>query len=208
MLIAFSVCLLAAIIFCNFALIFCRRIPCEFEANRNIIRHRNNFSIRISDRNSIVPQIISTEELSKIAPVKKYGSFSNKNKREYNIYSRNNSLSGFISSGSTQKSKNNYSCVICLNNIHDEDLVRKLPCKHVYHFKCIDEWVKIKSNCPLCNINLISIYNQNIREREIVQSINRIQSYEEVEFSEIHNSRNLIPEKLIVPKFTVFINKN
>lgn len=207
MLVAFSVCLLAAIIFCNFTLIFCRRIPCEFEGNRDIIRHGNNFSIRISDRNTIVSQTISIEELSKIAPVKKYSFFSNKHRREYNFYNKNNSLSGCISSGSTQ-SKNNYLCVICLNNIYDEDLVRKLPCKHIYHFKCIDEWVKIKSNCPLCNVNLTSICNQNIQEREMVHSLNRIQSYEEVEFSEVYNSSNTHTDKLIVPKFNVFVDNN
>ncbi|CUV06554.1 unnamed protein product [Cryptosporidium hominis] len=206
MLIAFSVCLLATIIFCNFALIFCRRIPCEFERNRDVVRHRNSFSIRISDRNSIVSQTISNEELSKIAPVKKYSSLSNKHyRREYNIYNKSSSFSGYLSSGSTHKSKNNYSCVICLNNICDEDLVRKLPCRHIYHFNCIDEWVKIKSNCPLCNINLTSIYNQNIRDRELMHSPNRIQNYEEVEFSEIYNSSNLLNDKLLVSKFDVLI---
>lgn len=198
MLIAFSVCLLAAIIFCNFALIFCRRIPCVFEGNQDVGRHRNNFSFGISSQNSTGSQSISIEELSKIAPVKKYSDISNKQcRREYITYNKSSSFSGHISSGSTQKSKSSYSCVICLNNIYDEELVRTLPCWHIYHFKCIDEWVKIKSNCPLCNINLTSIYNQNIQEREVIHTPNRTQSYEEVEFSESDNSIHVLAGKLL-----------
>lgn len=29
-----------------------------------------------------------------------------------------------------------------------------LPCNHVYHHKCIDEWINIKPSCPLCSYQI------------------------------------------------------
>lgn len=199
MLIAFSVCLLAAIIFCNFALIFCKKIPCVFEGNQDVGRQRNSLAFGISGQNPAAPRTISTEELSKIAPIKKYSDVSNKQHRGDHVNcNKGSSFSGHISSGSTQKSRSNYSCVICLNHIRQEDLVRTLPCRHIYHFKCIDEWVKIKSNCPLCNTNLTSINILHIPEREAaLNTPNRAQTYEEVEFSEADNPIHLLAGKLL-----------
>lgn len=42
-------------------------------------------------------------------------------------------------------------CSICTDEFYDEDIVRFLPCKHVYHRVCIDIWLKTKSyKCPSC----------------------------------------------------------
>lgn len=45
------------------------------------------------------------------------------------------------------------SCSICLDEFHDKDLVRKLPCNvnHVFHSKCILDWFVSHHRCPLCN---------------------------------------------------------
>ncbi|KAG5392327.1 hypothetical protein IGI04_022290 [Brassica rapa subsp. trilocularis] len=40
-------------------------------------------------------------------------------------------------------------CCICLGNCGDEK-EGKLPCSHVFHFKCIMRWLRIKPTCPLC----------------------------------------------------------
>jgi len=42
------------------------------------------------------------------------------------------------------------SCVICLTDYIDGDMIRHLPCKHHYHKKCIDEWLALDKSCPLC----------------------------------------------------------
>lgn len=44
-----------------------------------------------------------------------------------------------------------YECLICLNEStgYDFDL-RKLPCGHQYHIKCINEWLENNSTCPTC----------------------------------------------------------
>ena len=52
-------------------------------------------------------------------------------------------------------------CSICMSNFMPEvkvgsrkpikpPMLRRLKCFHAFHQKCIDEWLKQKSICPLC----------------------------------------------------------
>ncbi|KAK7205216.1 hypothetical protein BZA70DRAFT_279340 [Myxozyma melibiosi] len=47
---------------------------------------------------------------------------------------------------------NQHSCPICLEDFEpNEALVRQLPCRHVYHVACIDDFLEHHSSlCPLC----------------------------------------------------------
>ncbi len=45
----------------------------------------------------------------------------------------------------------NINCAICLENINQNNLIRNLSCSHIFHSKCIDEWIfKGSATCPLC----------------------------------------------------------
>ena len=41
-------------------------------------------------------------------------------------------------------------CSICLEKLIDDDIEIELPCKHRFHIYCIQRWVNINKNCPLC----------------------------------------------------------
>jgi len=41
-------------------------------------------------------------------------------------------------------------CSICLNDYEEDDELRTLPCKHLFHSKCIDRWLANHTTCPLC----------------------------------------------------------
>ncbi|CAG9321590.1 unnamed protein product [Blepharisma stoltei] len=43
-----------------------------------------------------------------------------------------------------------FPCPICLESFLKNDKIRVLPCEHVYHKKCIDEWFSRKAYCCLC----------------------------------------------------------
>ena len=41
-------------------------------------------------------------------------------------------------------------CSICLTEFDAESRVRLLPCRHVYHQRCIDRWLDRSRKCPSC----------------------------------------------------------
>ena len=41
-------------------------------------------------------------------------------------------------------------CVICLQNINQESEIKILPCAHIYHKNCINEWINVNRSCPTC----------------------------------------------------------
>ena len=46
-------------------------------------------------------------------------------------------------------------CVICVDDFSDGETVKALPCNHVFHARCIDEWLSNHSSlCPLCKFEL------------------------------------------------------
>lgn len=45
-------------------------------------------------------------------------------------------------------------CCICLAKYREKEEVRKLPCSHMFHLKCVDQWLRIISCCPLCKQEL------------------------------------------------------
>ena len=38
-------------------------------------------------------------------------------------------------------------CVICMMPLYDKTIT---PCNHVFHKRCLQKWLKIKKNCPVC----------------------------------------------------------
>ena len=41
-------------------------------------------------------------------------------------------------------------CVVCLGDYEDGELLKVLPCQHHFHKSCIDEWLFRQKTCPLC----------------------------------------------------------
>ena len=41
------------------------------------------------------------------------------------------------------KDSSNGSCVVCMMNYSNKEKLRRLPCNHDFHAKCIDKWLKV-----------------------------------------------------------------
>ncbi|KAI3456782.1 hypothetical protein Pfo_013445 [Paulownia fortunei] len=52
--------------------------------------------------------------------------------------------------GNSAKNHEVPECCICLAKYRDKEEIRQLPCTHIFHLKCVDQWLKIISCCPLC----------------------------------------------------------
>ncbi|XP_024368279.1 uncharacterized protein [Physcomitrium patens] len=45
-------------------------------------------------------------------------------------------------------------CSICLEVPVSGDIVRRLPCMHVFHQPCIDQWLQCQAVCPVCKAHI------------------------------------------------------
>ena len=52
----------------------------------------------------------------------------------------------------------NNKCIICLNNYMIHDKISYLSCLHLFHSRCIKEWLKISKKCPLCKTSMYYSY--------------------------------------------------
>ena len=41
-------------------------------------------------------------------------------------------------------------CLVCLQQYEENDLVKKLPCGHAFHNSCADQWLIRANACPCC----------------------------------------------------------
>eukprot|EP01017_Pseudomicrothorax_dubius_P044216 TRINITY_DN7453_c0_g1_i2.p1 TRINITY_DN7453_c0_g1~~TRINITY_DN7453_c0_g1_i2.p1 ORF type:complete len:175 (-),score=12.08 TRINITY_DN7453_c0_g1_i2:311-835(-) len=51
--------------------------------------------------------------------------------------------------------KSKKECTICMNNFKEGEVIRQLPCKHIFHHCCVKPWFQKKSTCPNCRYDLL-----------------------------------------------------
>ncbi|KAI3810044.1 hypothetical protein L1987_19651 [Smallanthus sonchifolius] len=57
----------------------------------------------------------------------------------------------FENSSTTIDERDGTNCAICLQDFEKKEEGRELPsCRHVFHLKCIDEWLIRQGSCPIC----------------------------------------------------------
>ena len=49
-----------------------------------------------------------------------------------------------------EKDAESLNCAVCIDALVVGSMVKGLQCGHKFHPKCINEWLKIKLQCPLC----------------------------------------------------------
>ena len=45
-------------------------------------------------------------------------------------------------------------CTICLSEFEVDEDVRRLPCMHLFHVECVDQWLSQNKRCPICRSGL------------------------------------------------------
>lgn len=45
-------------------------------------------------------------------------------------------------------------CTICLSEFNDNEDVRRLPCMHLFHVECVDQWLTTNKRCPICRVDI------------------------------------------------------
>lgn len=57
-------------------------------------------------------------------------------------------------------------CVICKSDFEEKENITVLTCKHILHTECIAEWVKYKSECPICRAEIPTTCTKKEEEEE------------------------------------------
>ncbi|KAF8110849.1 hypothetical protein N665_0078s0043 [Sinapis alba] len=65
------------------------------------------------------------------------------------VYQKKPSSYGFITNSPCDH-KEDAKCSICQEEYTIGDEVGRLHCEHTYHLKCVQEWLRMKSWCPIC----------------------------------------------------------
>jgi hypothetical protein len=88
-----------------------------------------------------------------------------------NTYEQIKKISSSLVEQQLKSDKNKVSidnnCSICFELFNNNDNVIILNCNHVYHNNCINEWVKYKSECPICRKEIECI-NEEKKEIECI----------------------------------------
>ncbi|KAM9735195.1 LOW QUALITY PROTEIN: E3 ubiquitin-protein ligase ARK2C-like [Menidia menidia] len=45
-------------------------------------------------------------------------------------------------------------CTICLSMLEEGEDVRRLPCMHLFHQGCVDQWLATSRKCPICRVDI------------------------------------------------------
>ncbi|XP_037335889.2 RING finger protein 150 [Pungitius pungitius] len=46
-------------------------------------------------------------------------------------------------------------CAVCIEGYKVNDVVRVLPCRHLFHKSCVDPWLLDHRTCPMCKMNIL-----------------------------------------------------
>jgi hypothetical protein len=57
--------------------------------------------------------------------------------------------------------KSGQQCSVCYESFKKGCKIRKLPCKHIFHDKCIMPWLETNSTCPNCRFDLFEFFTEN-----------------------------------------------
>ena len=60
------------------------------------------------------------------------------------------------SSGTSSAADEVPQCSVCIGDFEEGEMLRRLPCLHVYHQSCIDQWMTQHNTCPNCRWALYS----------------------------------------------------
>ena len=52
-------------------------------------------------------------------------------------------------------------CKICFEEFAPAELLRTLPCTHIFHQACIDHWLATNAICPICRIEIKDVLSEN-----------------------------------------------
>ncbi|XP_060561849.1 RING finger protein 150-like isoform X1 [Ruditapes philippinarum] len=57
-------------------------------------------------------------------------------------------------------------CAVCIEPYKWNDVIRVLPCKHVFHKSCVDPWLLDQRNCPMCKMDILRAFGMHLNDSQ------------------------------------------
>jgi len=106
----------------------------------NVEQNRQNFTLRFNSTelisSSARPTVLTLEELDEKCPVT-------------SAYTRRDDVTQ-AEDYQKIKDREQTECNVCLEQCTDAQLNRILPCQHLFHCACVDQWLGQRRSCPVC----------------------------------------------------------
>jgi hypothetical protein len=83
---------------------------------------------------------------------------------------------------------NDRTCIICREDMVLE--VKRLPCGHFFHFKCLKSWLERQQVCPTCRKSVLEVTKEPIRQIIVHHHTHSTESINSTNASEPINTRN------------------
>ncbi|KAL5470829.1 hypothetical protein EMCRGX_G028857 [Ephydatia muelleri] len=65
----------------------------------------------------------------------------------------------------------NECCPICIEDFVLREKIVQCPCNHGYHRECLQHWLSVHSECPICKAAVVSSTQEHCSERETTSLI-------------------------------------
>ncbi|ESO93826.1 hypothetical protein LOTGIDRAFT_104529 [Lottia gigantea] len=67
-----------------------------------------------------------------------------------------------VKSGDKELDSDFDQCAVCIEGYKAHDVIRTLPCKHVFHKSCVDPWLLEQRSCPMCKLDILRAYGMQV----------------------------------------------
>ncbi|GFO30859.1 RING finger protein [Plakobranchus ocellatus] len=61
-------------------------------------------------------------------------------------------------------------CAVCIEPYKDGDVIRLMPCRHVFHKSCVDPWLLDHRTCPMCKLDILQAYGMSACKLDILRA--------------------------------------
>ncbi|GFS14412.1 RING finger protein 150-like [Elysia marginata] len=73
-----------------------------------------------------------------------------------------------LNAGDKELEKDFDQCAICIEPYKDGDIVRVMPCRHIFHKSCVDPWLMDHRTCPMCKLDILQAFGMSMGKLDML----------------------------------------
>lgn len=73
-----------------------------------------------------------------------------------------------LTAGDKELEKDYDQCAVCIEPYNDGDIIRLMPCRHVFHKSCVDPWLMDHRTCPMCKLDILQAFGMSMGKIDLL----------------------------------------